>query len=327
MKPFLTIMALVLMMQAFPPAAAGQTGPAGKTVLWLDSYHQGYEWTDGIERGIRAVLDDTGVILRIHRMDTKRHREEAFKVATGKNAAAEIKRLKPDLVIASDDNAQQYVIVPYFKNAGLPVVFCGVNWDASVYGYPCANVTGMVEVEPIETLMWHLKRYAGGERTGLIGGNTPSILKVVNAYNAHFFETPLKTYLMNDFKAFKAAFVRSQAENDMVIFYNHAGIDGWSGEAAEPFIAAQTRKPTGSPLDYMAPFVMFTVGKLPEEQGEYAARAALRILAGENPAAIPLAQNEKSVLTVNLKMTEAVGLVIPVATLRAAKVIGKEAME
>jgi hypothetical protein len=37
----------------------------------------------------------------------------------------------------------------------LPVVFVGVNWDASPYGYPTANVTGSVEVELIE-LWWNI---------------------------------------------------------------------------------------------------------------------------------------------------------------------------
>ena len=33
----------------------------GKRVLCINSYHEGYEWSDGIERGIHSVLDGTGV--------------------------------------------------------------------------------------------------------------------------------------------------------------------------------------------------------------------------------------------------------------------------
>ena len=46
-------------------------------------------------------------------------------------AKAEIDAFKPDVVIAADDNASKYLIEPYFKDAALPFVFCGVNWDAS----------------------------------------------------------------------------------------------------------------------------------------------------------------------------------------------------
>ncbi len=45
----------------------------GKKVLWVDSYHQGYVWSDGLERDLRGVLQKTGVQFQIFRMDTKRN--------------------------------------------------------------------------------------------------------------------------------------------------------------------------------------------------------------------------------------------------------------
>ena len=56
-----------------------------------------------------------------------------------KAAALEAKNLidniKPDVVIAADDDAQQYLVIPYLNQSPMPVVFCGINWDASVYDY------------------------------------------------------------------------------------------------------------------------------------------------------------------------------------------------
>ena len=37
-------------------------------------------------------------------------------------------------------------LITFFDDADLPVVFCGVNWDAATYGYPFKNATGIVEV-------------------------------------------------------------------------------------------------------------------------------------------------------------------------------------
>jgi hypothetical protein len=105
---------------------------------------------------------------------------------------------------------------------------------------------------------------------------------------------------------------------------NNAGIKGWDDERAKAFLAANTRIPTGSPLDFMAEFVVYTIGKVPEEQGEWAARTALRILGGETPGDIPLAKNERAVLTVNLRMAKAAGIVLPVSVLKTATVIGRE---
>ncbi len=51
----------------------------GKKVLYIDSYHQGYAWSDGITKGVRIKMKDTGVQLKIFRMDTKRNSDDESK--------------------------------------------------------------------------------------------------------------------------------------------------------------------------------------------------------------------------------------------------------
>ena len=48
-------------------------------VLFIDSYHEGYPWSDGITAGIQGVFEGTNVTLKVHRMDTKRNGSEEFK--------------------------------------------------------------------------------------------------------------------------------------------------------------------------------------------------------------------------------------------------------
>ena len=119
--------------------------------LYVSSYHAGYEWNDDIERGLESALQNRCVIKKFY-MDGKRHLDEVF----AKTKALEAKRLvdswKPDIIIAADDNASKYLIMPYFKNVAVPVVFCGINWTADAYGYPYHNATGMIEVGPLEPL-------------------------------------------------------------------------------------------------------------------------------------------------------------------------------
>ncbi|MEZ4485605.1 MAG: hypothetical protein R2864_13850, partial [Syntrophotaleaceae bacterium] len=143
---------LILLPSLGLAASAPGTGLsfAGKKVLWVDSYHQAYEWSAGIETGIREGLQGSGVELRIVRMDSKRRSSEDQIRKAALKAKAEIEAYRPDLVIASDDNAVKHLVVPYLKDTDLPVVFCGVNWDASIYGLPAGNVAGMVEVDLVE---------------------------------------------------------------------------------------------------------------------------------------------------------------------------------
>ena len=179
--------------------AAGQTAAppanyAGKKILFINSYHEGYAWSDGVEKGVHNVLDGTGIDLKFVRMDTKRNPDEAFAKKAGEQVKAEVDAFKPDLVIASDDNAQKYVIVPYYKGTNLPVVFAAVNWDASAYGYPTSNVTGMLEVELPGQLIEQLKAYAKGTRLAYLTVDSETERKVVDIYNQRFFNGQMKVY-------------------------------------------------------------------------------------------------------------------------------------
>ena len=142
-KLFVVVMSVISIF-SFCTASLSQS-LAGKKVLFVDSYHEGYAWGDGIISGIKTVLEGSGVELKIFRMDTKRNGEKAFKESAALKAKAEIEDFKPDVVIAGDDNASKYLVVPYYKDASLPFIFCGVNWDATGYGFPFKNVTGMLE--------------------------------------------------------------------------------------------------------------------------------------------------------------------------------------
>lgn len=95
-------------------------------------------------------------------MDTKRNPAEEFSKAAALKARTTIEEFRPDVVIASDDNASKYLIMPYYKDAELPFVFCGINWDASIYGFPYKNVTGMIEVALVSEIFRHLKNTPRG---------------------------------------------------------------------------------------------------------------------------------------------------------------------
>ncbi len=296
----------------------------GKTVAWINSYNDGYAWSDGIGRGIRNALRDSGAQLIAFHMDTKLHnRTEQEKQKAGVDAFAFIQEHEPDVVITSDDNAQQYLVVPFLRDTDIPVVFCGVNAPPEEYGFPAKNVTGMLEVEPVQTLHWHLHRFSKGERIGYISGNVATDEKVVEKYNHDFFEGRLKSFLANDFEDFKEQYLRAQQEVDMLMFMNNGGIDNWDDEAAARFILESTSIPTGTVANYLADFAIVTLGKDPEEQGEYAGRTALGIMKGTAPGSIPLARNEKVLMTINLDIAQAANIVLPISTLKAAeKIIG-----
>jgi ABC-type uncharacterized transport system substrate-binding protein len=62
------------------------------------------------------------------------------------------------------------------------------------------------------------------------------------------------------------------------------------------------------------------VAKVPAELGEWAAQAALRIFDGTPVSSIPVAENQKAKLSVNLDIANQLGIVFSPAILRNADI-------
>ena len=316
MRKFLvTVMSLAFVLSICTPSFAA--GLAGKKVLYIDSYHEGYGWSDGITAGIKTGLKDSGVELKIFRMDTKRNADEAFKKDAALKAKAEIEAFKPDVVIASDDNAAKFLIEPYYKNASLPFVFCGVNWDEKVYGFPCKNVTGMVEVTPIPQLIEQLQPFAKGSRIGFLGPDITTARKEAENYKSVFGMT-LTEYFARDFDDWKKGFAELQGKVDMLIIDSDGGL--YKDQAADmtAFVEAKTKVPSGSTYDFMAPVALITYAKVAEEQGFWSAEAAKKILGGQSPADIQVAKNTQGKLIVNTRIAKPLGADLPFEILQSA---------
>jgi len=217
----------------------------GKKILYINSYHEGYEWSDGVTKGIQSILDNTDIELKIILMDTNRNTSEDFKKQAGLKAKKAIEDFKPDVVIASDDNAFKYVIMPYYKNVELPVVFCGLNWDAAIYDAPYTNTTGMIEVALIPQLIKRLKRYSKGDKIGYLTADVITSKKEGHYYKKLFNLTFTEKYIKT-FEEWKAAFSEIQRDADILIIGNCSVINNWDYKAAKLFAKEHTKIPTGT---------------------------------------------------------------------------------
>jgi ABC-type uncharacterized transport system substrate-binding protein len=291
---------------------------AQQRILYIDSYHEGYEWSDGVTEGIQSVLRGEDVLLKIHRMDTKRNGSEAFKKNAGLAAKSVIEDFNPHIVIASDDNASKYLIKPYYKDSSLPFVFCGVNHSGKAYGYPYKNVTGMVEVSPIAKLIYSLKHFRRTEKVALLIGDSLTDHKDAESY-AEVINLRFDQFYVKDFEEWKNQYVQIQNSYDILLIGNNASVAGWNSNEAISLVMSQTKIPTGCDLDFMTPFAFLGYTKVAQEQGRWAAETALKILISGTPVSqIPIAKNKDGNLIVNLKVAKAAGIKVPKSFLRKA---------
>jgi ABC-type uncharacterized transport system substrate-binding protein len=303
------------------PEQTASTNYAGKKILWIDSYHQGYAWTDDMENGMHEVLDGTGVELKIVHMDTKRNADDAFIKTAALQAKTEIETFQPDVVIASEDNVQKALIVPNYRGTDLPIVFNGINWTADSFGYPASNITGMLEVELQDQLTEMLKQYAKGRRVGYVTIDTETERKSVDIINKRFFNNEMLIYWATTQDEFKTAFLTAQQEVDIVFLGNNGGTDTWDEAEMKQFFLDNTTIPTGSVRDWMAPYVLVTLAKSGKEQGEWAAQTALDILDGTPVSEIPVVENKKGDLILNLSLADKLGVIFTPSLLKNAKIL------
>lgn len=123
-------------------------------LLILHSYDSSYAWTRDVDVGIRRALKERNdYTVRWFYMDTKRHPWKEYKVNEGKAVQKLVESWQPSVVIAVDDDAQEYAMKYFVNRPDVRIVFAGVSDSLAHYGYDAANnVTGILERKPLAAL-------------------------------------------------------------------------------------------------------------------------------------------------------------------------------
>lgn len=303
--------------------AAGAVS-AGRRILYVDSYHAEYEASIVRQGAARETLEAADIEMRVVYLDAKRKKLDDDLKAAALRAKRIIDSWQPDLVIAADDAASKYLVMPYFRNRDLPIVFMGVNWDAGPYGYPYRNVTGQVEIELVRELISELRKYAHGNRLGILCGNTLTDRKTVEYYKNIFEINFDRAMFVNTFEDWQCAYATLQNEVDILIVRNNAGISGWEDTFARSYVLDMTRIVTGTVVMHIVQYVLLGYAKIDYELGEYAAATALKILNGTPPNEIPISTNRKAKITLNMSLAKELGIKFPMEMIEKATFIEEQ---
>ena len=293
----------------------------GKRVFILHSYDEQYPWTYAIHQIIRSILTGAEITSQVFYLDTKHHASEAEKLHSAQQAKLHIEQFKPDVVITSDDDAVKYVLMPYYKNSKIPFVFCGLNVEPRVYGLPYRNTTGMLEVELLSKTVKNLQDYTKGQRIGTLALDGFSERKRVENYREQLGKEVDRSYFSRSVEEWQEGFLRLQHEVDMVILLNPKGLTGFDMDEAQDFVERNIRVPTGSYVPWMSKMSLLGITLIPEEQGAWAAQAALKILSGQEPDKIPITQSKEGKLFINMRIAEKLGITFKSSLLRVAEII------
>ncbi len=321
--------------QAQQPETTAEVSPAAARprVLLVHSYHAGYPWVDAITRGVRMASPASEVDLQVVYMDTKRHTDEPFKQRTGEEMRRVLAEWRPRVLIAADDNAQEYVATSYLGDEEIQIVFCGVNADPQKYGYPTKNVTGVLERPHYRESVALLRRLVPeARRIALLSDNSPTSAGALKFMCDEGTDSEIITKeMVTTFTQWKDAVRRLQDSADAIAVYMYHTLKGPdSDKSLDPTMVMDwTVRHSSVPV---VGFFIFTVddgalcGYLESgvEHGRRAGRMALDILNGKTADECPMVTALAGQSMLNLKTARALNLTVPQSVIADIDVLVEE---
>lgn len=306
---------------------------ASQRILVVHSYHESQKGhVVEMTEGILEALEGANMEIKFFHMDTKRKNNKEWKIEAGIRAQQLVTDFKPHLVITMDDNAQQYFGRDLADRAGAPVVvFSGVNADPGKYGYPAANVTGVLErpniVESIEFLQ---KIVPGVNRLLILSDKSPTADSFISYARSLSIPADIIAYEQPEtFDQFKDTLKQYQGKVDAIGLYTLRTVARSStdpGKVTEEelveYINANHPIPTVAFFDTAAEAgALCGISVSMKEQGYSAGTMAKAILSGKSPQDFKIEPTSKGRIQLNLLTAERLGIQIKHFLIKRADVL------
>ena len=197
------LLSVILIIFGSGLAWAKGDAPVAPKILILNSYHQGYQWSDDEVNGIESVLyrQFPQADIQVEYMDTKRN----FSASRLDELAILYERKysgkQYDLIVSTDDNAFQFL--KRFRHTvfgDVPLVFCGLNQFQPEMLAGMRNLTGVVEnFSMADTLQIIARLHPDLKKLVVITDVTPSSLLMTQQFKAALNRLPqrIPTEILN----------------------------------------------------------------------------------------------------------------------------------
>ena len=164
------------------PATAQNEKTKKINLLYLNSYENGYQWSDTILEGIKSVINQSKmkIDLYIEYMDTKIRYNQNVEKYLFAIYAHKYRHVNFDAIIVSDNNGFDFY--RKFHNElfpGVPTVFCGVNDFAPQSIKGMAQITGVVESFDIKENLELAQRFHPGRKRFVVIENDSTTSRLI----------------------------------------------------------------------------------------------------------------------------------------------------
>jgi len=315
-KQFQYCLTVAFMIICLLGGGAAEATKHKRKVLVLNSYHNGYIWSDEIMKAVRAEFNKSGlnVELCIEYMDTRRHwRPDTVFPLLKELYQTKYQSQQPDVIISSDNCALAFILANRDSVfPGVPVVFCGVHgfsdfvlkgWDNLIRGEARElknhkGITGVLEEYDYEsTFRIALKLHRSARQIVVIDEKSPDSYgywaRIKSAVSKQDREVKLIVFSLSELSmAELLSKVEELGEESIVLLvcaFRDIEGDEYSLEESAKMISERCAAPM-----YAVDSRWVGLGALggrttcASHQGQAAAGMAIRILNGESAGNIPV---------------------------------------
>lgn len=276
-----------------------------KHVLYLNSYHYGYRWSDRLLQGILSIFDESEykVDLQIEYMDAKKYNYEYISSRLLTLYREKFKDETFEAIIVSDNDALNF-IQSYGEAlfGDVPVVFCGIN-DISSVELTRKNITGVAETfDLISTIDVARRLHPEKRRMIFIGDQATAGGRAIKRQITGQLATYDKELLVEFWSHLTLEETLERIENlpeDTFLFftpwYQTVQDKFYTTEEVMQAIYAHSSVPIYTAWEFLLGYGAIG-GKLLSafKHGQDGAKIALRILQGESVETIPIVYESPS---------------------------------
>ena len=281
----------------------------GRKVLIVHSYHSTSRRVMEHNSSIERILKSNGIEYDFFYMDTQRNKDESLIKQAALNAKKRVEEYKPEVIITFDDNAFKYLIMEYYKDSEINVIFAGLDWDISAYDAPYSNTTGMISVTLMEQLIKSLTLYSEGDHVAWLGYNTLTSQKETNAY-LNVLGIEMDVFFVETVDEWKNDFLKIQEDYNILI---HSGtltsLNNWNEDEVASFVSENIKVPVGTVNKSIMHCSILGLVVVPTEQGEWVANRAIDLINGKKISDIPVTRNKEGEVYLNLGMAEKLNII------------------
>lgn len=315
-----------------------------KKVLVLSSYHAEYVWDQDVKKGILSGLaeerftPEKNIIIEYFYMDTKRKTSEKWKQEIAQQAIEKINSWQPHVVIATDDNAQKYVVAK-MKDSGINFVFLGVNADPMAYNYinssedPGGTISGSIERARFEQTVKLLKRIVPSVRKiAIVCDDGPTgefvVKRVLQTANELGIEV-VSSRRIGRFSEWKnyVRSVQDYADALLVIVYHTLKDEQGNAVSGDEVLNWTINNSKLPDIGFWSWAVeaglMASEAISGYQQGFYAATVSSYVLMGQKAGDFSVDKPQRGELCINVARAQMLGIEIPADIKRVATVYNK----